>query len=218
MSIELQPAEEVLREEIEEQVQRIRHAFEAMRIGDDVRNWIAEAGEKAHELHMSLKQRGYEPRHHSYMIKNRGFPADHLDFYKHFHPLEDLLKFLDNPHANDDPVDQTIGSEFTFRVYSRRWGHEDSYTFKRTNEGWTISHLMIGGPSDKGGRPFLFENLRQDLIQYPAGLDGWLEWLWSKAAEEGLTEEQVQNGLQQLANWVSATERSAPSSGIWEGY
>lgn len=218
MSIQLEPAEQTLRDEIEERVGKARVAFDEGRLGDDVRQWLMEAGKMAHKLHMALKQRGHEPRHHAYMIRNRELPADHEDFYMHFHPLEDLLKFLDDEHANDDPVDQTIDAEFAFRVYSRRWGHKDTYKIKRTADGWTVTHIMIGGPCDKGGRPFLFENLRHDSIHFPEGLDGWLEWLWNKAASAGLSAEQVQQGIQELAEWVSSTEKNAPQGGVWEGY
>ncbi len=136
----------------------------------------------------------------------------------HFHPIEDVLKFLDDPRANDDPVDLTIGSEFEFRVFSRRWGHDDKYTVRRTKDGWHISHMLIGGSCDKGGGPFLFDNLRHDSIQFTEGLASWMKWLWGQAASRGLTEAQLQEALQQLADWVSGTEKSSPSSGIWENY
>jgi hypothetical protein len=152
------------------------------------------------------------------MVKNRELQPDAPEFYMHFHPLEDLLKFLEDEHANDDPVDQTIGCEFSFGVYSRRWGRDDTYRLTRTADGWAIRHMAIGGPCDRGGDPFLFQNFRQDAIQYPEGLDGWMEWLWNQASERGLTAAQVQEGLQQIADWVSNTERNAPSGGIWEGY
>ena len=218
MSIELKEDEQTLRDYIQERVTKAGTAFYEGRLGRDLDKWILEAGSKAHELHLLLKARGLEPRHHAYMIENREMPADHPDFYMHFHPLEDLLKFLLDPHANDDPVDQTMGTEFTFRVFSRRWGRDDTYRLKRTEVGWHVEHLMIGGPCDKGGRPFVFDNLRQDHIQYPSDLGGWMEWLWEQAAEQGLSPEDVQNGLQQLADWVSEVERSRPSGGIWEGY
>ncbi len=219
MNIQLNANEQALRSEIEERMKMVRKAFAGIHIDDDdVHVWIDEAGERAHRLHMSLKERGFEPKHHAYMIENRELPPDNPQFYIHFHPIEDLLKFLDDEHANDDPVDQTIGLDFTFRVFSNRWGHDDTYSVKRTEDGWIISHLAIGGSCDKGGRPFLFENLRHDSIKFPARLDGWMEWLWDKALSEGLTQAQVQEALQELAGWVSSTERNAPSDGIWKGY
>ena len=218
MSIDLNTEEQTLRNQIKERVIKLRSAFTNSGDDADIGGLIFEAGEFAHKLHMSLKARDLEPRHHAYMVKNRELQPDDPDFYMHFHPLEDLLKFLDDEHANDDPVDQTIGIDFTFRVYSKRWGHDDSYKFKRTADGWIIAYTMISGPCDKGGRPFLFKNLSHDSIQYPEGLDGWLEWLWNQASERGLTAQQVQAGIQQLADWVSNTERNAPTGELWEGY
>lgn len=179
---------------------------------------IQEAGELYHSLHMMLRSRGIEPKHHANMIENRGIQSDDPNFYIHIHPLEDLLKFLDDEHANDDPIDNTIGVNFELRIFSRRWGHDDTYHITRTENGWILNHTAIGGPCDKGGRPFLFENLRRDLIQYPARLEGWMEWLWDKAATVGLTSEQVQDGLRQLGEWISNSERNAPHGEIWDGF
>lgn len=218
MSLELTPKEQEMRTYIEKRVSKASDAFAKGDLGDDLDRWILEAGQKAHELHIALKKRGLEPKHHAYMVDNRGMPADHRNFYLHFHPLEDLLKFLEDPHANDDPVDQTIGDQFTFAVYSRRWGHSDHYRLTRTETGWQVGFKMIGGPCDKGGRPFLFENFRQDNIQHPSDLPGWLEWLWEQAKDQGLSHEQVQAALQQLADWVSTVEKSSPDGGVWTGH
>lgn len=42
----------------------------------------------AHELHMSIEP---SPRHHEYMIQNRDYQPDHPMFYRHIHPVQDLL-------------------------------------------------------------------------------------------------------------------------------
>ena len=217
MSIELQPDEQQLRSEIVERLKQTKQLFSEHRLGDEVSKLVFEMGERAHQLHTKLKARGILPKHHAYMIRNRDLEPDHPEFYMHVHPIEDLLAFIENPHANDDPQDQTIGDKFDFRVYSRRWGHDDTYRLTRTASGWDIAHMAIGGPCDKGGRPFLFQNLDQDFIRYPVGLADSLEWLWEKAASEGLSHEQVQEALQQLADWVSETEKSGPNGGVWEG-
>ncbi len=218
MSIELNAQEASLKHEIGALRDKARSALDEGRMDEDVATVINKAGEKSHQLHMLLKARGSEPKHHGYMIENRGMPPDNPEFYLHFHPIEDLLKFLDDENANDDPVDQTINAVFTFRVFSNRWGRDDTYKVKRTKDGWDITHLAIGGPCDKGGQPSLFRNLQQDSIQFPAKLDGWMEWLWNQAAEQGLSDVQVQAALQKLADWVSQTEKSAPIGGVWNGY
>ncbi len=215
--MKLKAEEARLYAEIEELVGQARDRFSKSDIGFDLRKIISDAGKKAHELHMLLKSRGKEPKHHAYMIKNREMEADHPDFYLHYHPLEDLIAFIKNPRANDDPLDRTLNETFTFTVYSRRWGHDDTYTMKRTSEGWHVNHLMISGPCDKGGQPFLFRNFDQDSINYPSGLRYNLEVLWMRASEDGLSKEKVQVALNQLAAWVSKTEKSTPTKGIWRG-
>jgi len=166
----------------------------------------------ASELHKLVK-----PTHHKYMIQNRRVSPDEREFYNHIHPVEDLLRFIKDPHANDDPEDQTINHEFEIKIYSRRWEHDDIYHIKRIEDGWEVLHLTLSGVCDKSGRPYIFENLRQDSINYPEALPGYLEWLWEKSAETGLTHEQVQLSLNELGNWISACEKTSPT-GIWETY
>ncbi|MBT4288918.1 MAG: hypothetical protein HOD92_16450, partial [Deltaproteobacteria bacterium] len=116
---------------------------------DHANKWD-EMVKKSVKLHKLVK-----PKHHKYMIENRGYDPDNPEFYNHIHPIEDLIAFIDDPNANDDPEDVTIDHEFKFPVYTRRWGHEDFYKVVRTSSGWNIGHLRIKGDCDKGGRPAL---------------------------------------------------------------
>ena len=178
----------------------------------DHKNMWEDMVKSAVELHKIVK-----PKHHRYMIENRGCSPDAPEFYDHIHPVQDLLKFIDDPHANDDPEDVTIGHSFSLVVYSRRWGHEDRYTIVRNEKGWVISNISIGGQCDKAGRPYLFENLDHDSINYPEELPGYFDWLWQQAEEEGLSHEQVQEALNQVGGWITLCERNSPR-GIWEGF
>jgi hypothetical protein len=218
MRIELVDREENLRSEVEQALKKLKGSLSGARPSDDFNEIMNEMGTKAHELHMLLRARGKEPKHHGYMIKNRGTESTDREFYLHIHPVEDLLAFIADSSANDDPVDQTIGSDFTFEIRSCRWGHSDTYSLHRTATGWDVKHLSIQGPCDKGGHPFLFKILDHDSIVYPKSLDGYMEWLWKKASEEGLTYEAVQAALQELADWVTLTERDKPRGGLWAGY
>lgn len=179
-------------------------------------------GAQAHKLHMSLKGHGHEPQHHKYMLKNRGVPPTDPEFYNHVHPVEDLLGFLANQNANDNPVDLTIGQSFSFPIYSRRWGHIDSYKVTRTSSGWTFHHMQdvaagrdarVGGKSGTG----LFELLDHDSINYPEELPGYFEWLWEQAADRGLDAGEVQSALTDLADWVSLCEKNSPQ-GVFESF
>lgn len=169
--------------------------------------------QKAVELHTLVK-----PKHHDYMIRNRGCSPDDPEFYNHIHPIEDLLAFMDDPHANDDQEDITIGHDFTLPVYIRRWEHKGIYKLKRTDSGWYVDYPSISGNCDESGNPFLFENLNHDSVNYPEELSGYMEWLWEQAAEKGLSHEQVQNALDELGEWISTCEKNSPKGEIWEAF
>ena len=167
---------------------------------------------KAHELHMALKDRGYEPKHHAYMYKNRGVQADDLEFYNHLHPVEDLLAFISDPDANNDPEDSTIGVEFDLRIYTNRWGHYDMYSVKRTENGWVIdgaSTFRVNN-ANKSGDPALFKALEHDCVNYPQQTGELLEHIWYKA-ENGASKEEVQKYLNDFAEWISICEKTTPS-------
>lgn len=171
----------------------------------------------AHELHMSLKKDGKEPKHHRYMIENRGVSVDDVEFYNHVHPVDDLLKFLEDSDANNDPEDTTIGEEFTLKVYTRRWGHYDHYTLIRTEEGWDFKGMMISqnGICDKRCSPYLFKTLEHDCVCYPQQIGEFMEYLWEQAAE-GLTVEVVRECIDMIGEWISFCEMNTPR-GIFEG-
>ena len=165
------------------------------------------------ELHRSLKRRGVPPIHSKHMIENRRVStSDSLEFYEHLHPQEDLIKFTKDTTANtknSNKKDVTLGKEFKFLVYSKRWGHKDCYTIKRNIGGWHISFVSTQGQCDHGGDPYLFENLRHDSIGYPNTLESYMYSVWSRA-DNGATYKEVQEMLNKIAEWVSLCEESTP--------
>lgn len=204
-----------LRKEIEEKLKQVKDLISNNKWnikGEECSKLWDEMVSKAVELHKIVK-----PKHHKYMIENRGYKPDDPEFYNHIHPIEDLLAYMDDPHANDDPEDQTLDHEFQLRVYSRRWGHDDIYSIKRISDGWFVSHLAINGKCDKKGEPVLFKNLNQDYINSPKKLGDYMERLWTSAAEKGLSHQEVQEALDLLGEWVTNCEKSTPK-GIFQGY
>jgi hypothetical protein len=165
--------------------------------------------QKAHDLHMALKEDGHEPKHHAYMYKNRGVPVENVEFYNHIHPVEDLLAFIKNPDANNDPEDSTIGVKFEVRIYTNRWGHYDGYSLTRTTTGWKIQSTFNETDADKSGN-LLFNALEHDSICYPKQAGELLEHIWGKA-KKGATKEQVQRYLNDFAEWISTCEKATPS-------
>ena len=216
-SLTLTPEQQNLLDELNEFVRDYRSKSEA---GDysGAGALLTPMGSKANQLHEALSAAGHPPKHTSVMLENRGVSPDNAEFYEHIHPVEDLIAFVHDPSANADPIDHTMNATFQFRVYSLRWGHHDTYQVTRTPSGWRVDHLAINGDCDKTGHPVLFANLRQDTIAYPARLGSWFEFLWDRARDEGLTHDQVQHALNQLAEWVSVTEKASPGDGALYGY
>lgn len=198
----------------------LRRADGFLSIGRDMRpKELGALRDLAIRLHQSLKAHGHEPRHHAYMVHNRGVQPDHPDFYLHIHPIRDLIEFTMNPRANDDPEDQTLGHDFELPIFSRRWKHEDPYRLTRTKSGWDLGTLSVArsGKCDKSARPHFFVSLEHDSVQYPVGTGDWFQWLWDRASQKGLSHDDVQQALNDIARWINETERHAPCTGVWEG-
>lgn len=185
--------------------------------GDDASRLYDEMARKAHELHMSLKDSGHEPKHHKYMIENRGCTPDDVRFYRHVHPVQDLLAFIDDVHINDNSKDKTIGKTFTMKVFTKRWGHNDQYEITRTDKGWDIRVLSDSYSSNKSMSPELNHLLDNDGVCYPKDINLFFEWLWDKAVEEGLTKAKVQAAINKIGKWISECEKNAPREGVFEG-
>jgi hypothetical protein len=214
-AVSLNEDQQRLRGEIEKCLDILRDEEQSEGLSTTERNHLfKEMAEKAHVLHMQLDPR---PKHHKYMIKNRGMSPDHPNFYFHIHPVEDFLAYLDDQNANNDPSDQTIGETFVLKIYSRRWGHNDLYKLTRISSGWEIKTMNRGGSCDKQGKPFLYQVLNNESISYPHDLPGFLEWLWDQAAEMGLSKEEIQTSLNDIAEWINVCEINTPK-GIFRGY
>ncbi len=218
--IQLHASEAKLAEDLRHRLDSI---FARLRSNDPIApNEISEMGAQAHELHTLLAARGHVPKHHKHMLKNRKVAPDDREFYNHLHPVEDLLRFIANPHANDDPVDVTVGSEFQFQVYGRRWGNDETFYVTRTQSGWTFRHLheVSTGRDARIGRKGgtgLFQLLDHESINYPEELPGYFEWLWEQAAEQGLPQAKVQEAISNLAEWISVCEKNSPA-GIFTSF
>lgn len=171
----------------------------------------------AHELHVSLEKSGYKVKHHKYMLENRGYSPEDERFYEHVHPVQDLLKFTEDVHANDDTEDKTIGDTFTMKVYTRRWGHYDHYLITRTKTGWDIQAVATSYTCRKDASKGVNKLLEHDSVCYPKQINEFFKWLWERAAEDGLSKVEVQKAINQLGKWISECEMSAPRDGVFEG-
>ena len=227
--IKLKSDEESLFESINESVKLLHDYYSAVlqqkgskKVGEkiakeEIRAVRANMTSNAHVLHMKLRERGIEPKHHKYMLKNRGVPVEDKEFYNHIHPVEDLIAFINDPDANNDPVDSTMGESFDFRVFTRRWGRYNRYQLIRTENGWKITGDLTNSQedmlSDKKGLPHMYDELQHDWVTYPYNFGDYLEKVWNSAAE-GANKDEVQQALNSIAEWISSCEKTSPHSGI----
>ena len=214
VSIRLLEEENDLKNKIQCNLKRLfdRRRLELNR--QEILRVILENAKYCLELHKSLKARGYPPIHSKYMIRNRKVhTSESLQFYKHVHPQEDLIKFIDNPRSNIEDTnkpDKTMGVEFKIDIYSCRWGHDDCYILQRNIDGWYFSNLMeYEGQCNFEGDPYLYKALEHDDIAYPHDIRYYLSSIWQRA-DNGESLENVQDMLNKIADWINNTERSSP--------
>jgi len=101
-------------------------------------------------------------------------------------------------------------------VYSKRWGHDDTYEIKRTEKGWYVGHLAINGEANKRAEPILFNNFRQDSIAYPNDLPDYMEFLWESSIDKD--ENWIQERLDEISEWIKTVEKNCPDSEFWKQY
>lgn len=105
--------------------------------------------------------------------------------------------------------------DLKFTVYNNRRSCDLTYRINKTDSGWHISHIAINGNCNPDGTPYLYNNFKQDNINYPSGLANSLSWLWEQINSQKVKRDEAQEKLQELADWVTTCEKSQP---LWEGW
>lgn len=210
MKVELNEEQIELRKIIEKNLNQLKtNIVEGTNMKEsDKQRLLREMSDAAHTLHMQLEPK---PKHRSYMIENSGMQPEDPEFYYHIHPVEDLLDYLEDTTANDDPVDATIGDSFKFRIYTNRWGHKDSYTLIRNEEGWKVAFNAYDEQGDKSADPAINKVLTHDSVNFPRTINDYFHGLWINARDNGMDHNQVQDALDVIAEWVSECEEKAPT-------
>lgn len=145
------------------------------------------------------------------MINSGKLPEnDVIMFYDHYDMLTALLKEIrGRGQIMENKGDETLSKEMNFSVYTRRWGHKDVYRIERTIDGWETRHIAINGKCTKNGEGALMINLHHDSVFFPEeGVKYALSDLWELAEDGKLTLEDLQQKLQQIADWISSVEKA----------
>lgn len=115
------------------------------------------------------------------------------------------------------------------KVYSPRWGHEDTHTlimngqklhFSGNGPGAICSRDEDGnhswsGYGDNSGENSLVAVLENDEIFPPSVLVDAIEWLWEDWAEYEIKDADARDELKALFDWVNTCSRSRPTTAYW---
>lgn len=188
----------------------------------------AYAGNKYQKIFSKLKEIipiihwGKLPIFNKYLLYNRekNPELEMIEFYDHPDCLNALLNEVKGKGIIlSNKSDETLNKEIAFKVYTRRWGHQDRYSIKRTVDGWYCGYIAIRGECKKNGEGGLFNNLDHDFVFYPKdGVAYAMEKLWEAADEGEIDFEELTERIQQIADWISTVEKSIDAQPEWVGY
>lgn len=187
--------------------------FSSMEKMPDKIKEIAKVAEKLHFIYLPIIDEK--------MIINRGIlPEENpLEYYNHFHTIEDLYELIFKEKSIKwDSVggDINLNQDMKMSIYSNRWGHDDSYTVQRLEDGWNFKHLTYNenssknGTWDDSGEEGIFKILNHDSIQYSFGsISSAFEQLWEIADTESMSVTILEERLQDIGDWISGVEKES---------
>lgn len=131
--------------------------------------------------------------------------------------------------VNDVKENETI--TIFAKVYSPRWGHDDTYTITLTRNKLSI-YLDTRGAEcvlDQDGQAEwqgyrsasshpLLAILANDSIYAPAVVPEALEWALGKWCRHEADRVEISAAIEELFSWVSFTARQKPASDFWKEY
>lgn len=200
---------ETLTKEFVDKYKILKGCFDSINIDNKTYdNNIKQTIKLAEKLHYI-----YMPIYSEQMIINRDcLPEEKIEeYYDHFHAIEDLYYEVNNQGKDWRSIegDINLDKDMDFRVYTARWGHEDTYRIKRTYKGWYVSHISINGESEKNGAGQIENNLEHDSVCYPKeGVEYAFETLWEEADTTSMSINELQNRIQNIADWISEVEKA----------
>ncbi len=104
------------------------------------------------------------------------------------------------------------------KYYTRRREHENYCEIEKTSDGWAINASGLtteSGESDSYGKPSLFAILNHDSVNYPEELGGYMDYLWRQSEEKSMDNDEIQDHLNMLGEWISIVEKNSPT-GIFQ--
>jgi hypothetical protein len=119
---------------------------------------------------------------------------------------------------------------FTVSVFSPRWGHDDIYTIRLSEEKMEIASVpksaicskkengdcIWSGYNERTGNPLvrIFQN---DSVYPPSVFISAMESAWAAWLNNRLDDIQAEEELKELFEWLNVVSKSKPRSDFWTG-
>ncbi len=110
-------------------------------------------------------------------------------------------------------------------LFSPRWGHTDPYSIELSSSEMKISmNARISLCKYRENLDPLWEGedlnntLANDSIVAPVNLIGLLQYAWTSWRDGELSDEQVKEELELVADWINTITKSRPQSDFWSAY
>lgn len=111
------------------------------------------------------------------------------------------------------------------RIYSPRWGHDDTYTFTLTRESMEISMQVRSAKcrwrenlDPEWSGETLEQIMNNDSIYPPAIFQSLVEHVWKEWRKSEINDGQVNAELNELATWLNIITRAKPDTEFWHKY
>ena len=114
-----------------------------------------------------------------------------------------------NPENQND-------KKFIFRIPSPKNDSVLEIPIWFYKNGWYIDSKRFAGECAKDGFPYIYRIIDKIGIDVPYNLRGYFERLWHMVDQGTYTHAQIQNGFDELTNWVKKLNRSKPEGSMWE--
>lgn len=147
-------------------------------------------------------------------ILNREYIPEEFtsNFYDHFNTLEILYNFLISPNnalPRTTLGDITLNKNLTLKIYSNINKSYKTYNIERTIYGWNC-HFFKTKYGNISGEAII-TTLNQDLISFPITLPTFFKELWEKSNSSNMTLEELQENINNIAQWISLVEQNKPN-------
>lgn len=146
----------------------------------------------------------------SVLCEYETIPEENLElYYNDFSALNDLYNWIRNMEYWKPSFygDCNLNIDMKFSVYSRRWGHRDTYYIQRTIDGWLVTFMGERKKAEKDGCGALINNMKHDYIFFPEDdFKDAMSTLWNMADEREMSSGELADKLQNIADWISAIE------------